>query len=234
LRTTVGWLEQVVLPDRAQPVLPFANMIAAMDSNSDDDGIATFVSLNNKFYYMHFFEDSDTESDDDANLMVAVESVLHEENGAYMPKWRGSVMGRATNLDRSRENGHVQLYIYYFHLETALYQNYFHRRFHMSRKLFGRITEDVCLHGFSSYKKCSAAIRMLPYGVAADLVDEYMRMSESICIESMYNFCRVIISIFGEEYLREPNLEDTQWLLSINEKRSFPGMLGSIDCMYWE
>jgi hypothetical protein len=59
-------------------------------------------------------------------------------------------------------------------------------------------------------------------------------MSESTCIESMYNFCRATISVFGEEYLREPNLEDTQRLLSINLKRGFPGMLGSIDCMYWE
>jgi hypothetical protein len=59
----------------------------------------------------------------------------------------------------------------------------------MSRKLFAQIIEGVRLHGFSSYKKCLAAIRMLAYGVAGDLVDEYMRMSESLCIESIYNFC---------------------------------------------
>jgi hypothetical protein len=75
---------------------------------------------------------------------------------------------------------------------------------------------------------------MLAYGVAGDLVDEYMCMSESACIEAMYNFCRAIIAVFGEVYLREPNLEDTQRLLSINKKRRFPGMLGSIDCMHWE
>jgi hypothetical protein len=91
-----------------------------------------------------------------------------------------------------------------------------------SRKLFGQIIEGVRLHdlyfrckpdatgklGFSSYHKCSAAIQMLAYGVAGDLVDEYMRMSESTCIEVMYNFCRAIIAVFGEVYLREPNLED--------------------------
>jgi hypothetical protein len=88
--------------------------------------------------------------------------------------------------------------------------------------------------GFSSYQKCSGAIRMLAYGVADDLVDEYMRMIESTCIEAMYHFCRAIITVFGEVYLREPNLEDTQHLLSINEKRGFPGMFGSIDCMHWE
>jgi hypothetical protein len=118
----------------------------------------------------------------------------------------------------------------------------------MSRKLFGQIIEGVRLHdpyfrcmpdatgklGFSSYQKCSAAIRILSYGVAGDLVDEYMRMSESTCIEAMYIFCRAIIAVFDEVYMREPNLEDTQRLLSINEKRVFPGMLGSIDCMHWE
>jgi hypothetical protein len=86
----------------------------------------------------------------------------------------------------------------------------------------------------ASLQKCSAAIRMLTYGVAVDLVDEYMRMSESTCIEAMYNFYRAIILVFGEMYLREPNLEDTQRFLSINERRGFPGMLGSIDCMHWE
>jgi hypothetical protein len=50
-------------------------------------------------------------------------------------------------------------------------------------------------------------------------------MSEFTCIDSMYNFCRAVISVFGEEYLREPNMEDTQRLLSINEKRGFPGRL---------
>jgi hypothetical protein len=43
--------------------------------------------------------------------------------------------------------------------------------------------------GFSSYKKCLAAIRMLTYVVAGDLVDEYMPMSKSTCIEAMYNSC---------------------------------------------
>jgi hypothetical protein len=106
------------------------------------------------------------------------------------------VSGQAANLDRNREAGHVHLYADYFHLEEALYRNYFWRRFRMSMKLFGRIIEGVCLHdpyfrckpdatgklGFSSYQKCLAAIRMLAYGVAGDLVDEYMRMSESTCI----------------------------------------------------
>jgi hypothetical protein len=111
-----------------------------------DDDIAAIANLNNEFFYVHFFVESDTDSDDDADLMVTMATVLNEANEAYMPQWRGSVKGRAANLDRNRENGHVQLYADYFHPETALYRNYFRRRFRMSRKLFGRIIEGVRLH----------------------------------------------------------------------------------------
>ncbi|KAK1645362.1 hypothetical protein QYE76_063167 [Lolium multiflorum] len=86
--------------------------------------------------------------------------------------------------------------------------------------------------GLSSYQKCTAAIRMLAYGVAGDFVDEYTRMSESTGLESMYRFCRVVIGSFGEQYLRQPNAEDTARLLSINASRGFPGMLAA--CMHWE
>jgi hypothetical protein len=79
---------------------------------------------------------------------------------------------------------------------------------------------------------------MLAYGVAGDLIDEYLRMSESTCLESMYKFCKAMIAVFGTIYLREPTVEDTARLLSINEERRFLGMIGSIigsiDCMYWE
>jgi hypothetical protein len=79
-------------------------MSVPMDSSSDDNDIAAIVNLNNQFFYTHLFDESDTESDDDADLMVAVARVLHEENKAYMPQGRGSMPGRAANLDPNREN----------------------------------------------------------------------------------------------------------------------------------
>ena len=67
-----------------------------------------------------------------------------------------------------------------------------------------------------------------------DLVDEYRRVSESTCLESMYMFCKVVLALFGPENLREPNVEDIARLLAINKARGFHGMLDNIDCMNWE
>jgi hypothetical protein len=83
--------------------------------------------------------------------------------------------------------------------------------------------------GFSSYQKCSAAVRQFAYGVPGDLIDDYMRMSESTCYEAMYRFCEDVIAVFDKYYLREPNMDDIARLLSINESREFSRMLGSID-----
>lgn len=75
---------------------------------------------------------------------------------------------------------------------------------------------------------------MLSYGMTVDIVDEYLRMGESTCLESMYRFCQAVIVVFGQYYCRKPTIEDTWRLLSINKSRGFPGMIGIIDCMHWE
>ena len=75
-------------------------------------------------------------------------------------------------------------------------------------------------------QKCTAVLRMLACGKAADAIDEYVRMGESTCIEAMEHFAYAVVKVFGKKYLREPNAEDTSRLLALGEARGFPGMLG--------
>jgi hypothetical protein len=118
----------------------------------------------------------------------------------------------------------------------------------MARRVFNRILEAVqlvddefvqrpdCtgLMGLSALQKCVAAIRILAYGVPADAVDEYVQIGESTAHKALRQFCKAVITAFGDYYLRAPNAADVAQLLAEGESRGFPGMLGSIDCMHWE
>ncbi|XP_029145185.1 uncharacterized protein [Arachis hypogaea] len=79
--------------------------------------------------------------------------------------------------------------------------------------------------GLSPLQKCTIAIRMLAYGVAADVVDDYVRIGESTTIECLEKFVECVIFVFQDEYLRKPNANDVQRLLQMVEGRGFPGML---------
>ncbi|KAL0696564.1 hypothetical protein Bca4012_063744 [Brassica carinata] len=70
--------------------------------------------------------------------------------------------------------------------------------------------------GLSPLQKCTAAIRILAYGSAADAVDEYLRLGESTELSCLANFTEAIIQFLGDEYLRRPTPEDLQRLLDIN------------------
>ncbi|XP_071681405.1 uncharacterized protein [Lolium perenne] len=116
----------------------------------------------------------------------------------------------------------------YFYRKALFTPVMFRRRFWMSRPLFTWIMDDVKVYdnyfcakvdaigklGLSSYQKCTAAIRMLAYGVVGDFIDEYMRMSESSCLEAMYKLA--VIGVFGEQYLQQLNAEDTALNLEAN------------------
>ncbi|XP_072074187.1 uncharacterized protein [Arachis hypogaea] len=151
-------------------------------------------------------------------------------------------------INRDREAGHDRLFQDYFADELVYNADIFRRRFRMRRHVFLRIVDALSnvypyfqqrvdatgRRGLSPLQKCTAAIRMLAYGVAADVVDDYVRIGESTTIECLENFVEGVILVFEDEYLQKPNPNDVQCLLQMAEGRGFPGMLGSIDCMHWQ
>ena len=68
----------------------------------------------------------------------------------------------------------------------------------------------------------------------ADHLDDSLKIGETTSMEATKYFVEGVIAVFGERYLRRPTKEDAERLLKIGERRGFPGMFGSIDCMHWQ
>ena len=186
------------------------------------------------------------EDNDDLDVLYVVTRRFKGFNQGRIRRHRGSVSGhRMVNCDRVE--GHERLYRDYF-ATPGVYESFFRRRFRMSRPLFLQIVNEVEQYdpyfiqkidvvgvlGLSSLQKIIAAYRILAYGTPADSVDEYIKIGESIAIESLRRFVKAVIAMFGDHYLRSPNNIDIARLLQTGEQRGFPGMLGSIDCMHYK
>ncbi|KAF8401013.1 hypothetical protein HHK36_014316 [Tetracentron sinense] len=159
-------------------------------------------------------EDSDDELD---SLTIACmeEERLHKEK--LSRRRRGSVQGHREVL-----NATSSFFLRIQHVVEA-YDPYFVQKI-----------DAIGMFSLSSLQKITVAMRMLAYRVAADCVDEYVRIGESTVIESLQKFIQVVVAIFSDEYLRPPNNDDIARLLAVGENRRFPGMLGIIDCMHWK
>ncbi|XP_038697986.1 uncharacterized protein LOC119995544 [Tripterygium wilfordii] len=149
-----------------------------------------------------------------------------ESSSCKLKKRGGSTPGRVF-IDRNRKEGHEKLVRDYFSANPTYNENFFRRRYRMSRDLFNRIHEGVVLYdnyfvqsrdaankvGLSSLQKVTAALRMMAYGVSADMIDENLWIAESTANEAMKNFVEAVIVVFGERYLRQPNSTDIARLL---------------------
>ncbi|XP_047314080.1 putative nuclease HARBI1 [Impatiens glandulifera] len=179
------------------------------------------------------------------NNNMIIQQLLEQQNHQILNG--GSVPGHIV-INRDREAADRRLYNDYFSDNPLYNDTMFRRRYRMSRSLFLRIVDTVKDHdgyfqqrsdnigrlGLSPIQKITSVFRMLAYGVPADATDEYIKIGESTAIESMKRFCRAVVEIFGERYLRRPTTNDISRLLYVGKKRGFPGMLGSLDCMHWK
>nr|XP_051229481.1 uncharacterized protein LOC127347322 [Lolium perenne] len=191
-------------------------------------------------------DDSDIEEllqDDDVEMVSLLIDVQEFED---RKKLMGSKMGRVT-IYRNRALSHEQLMHDYFAVVPTYPPCLFRRRYRMRRCLFVKIVNDCAvasdyfkrrrsaagIMGFSGYQKISAVMQVLAYGIPADYTDEYLRIGQDTTTESVRRFAKLVIRLYGDVYLRAPNEEDTKRLMEMNEKRGWPGMLGSLDCMHW-
>ncbi|XP_010513731.1 PREDICTED: uncharacterized protein LOC104789782 [Camelina sativa] len=135
---------------------------------------------------------------------------------------------KRVHIERNREDGHIRLWNDYFSEDATYPPHLFRRRFRMNKALFMRITDRLSNEilffqqrrdatgrfGLSAIQKCTAAIRMMAYGRAADAFDEYLRISETTTMQCLVNFVEGVINLFGDEYLRRPTPEDLQRTLN--------------------
>ncbi|KAM1636562.1 hypothetical protein ACFX14_014507 [Malus domestica] len=160
---------------------------------------------------------------------------------------RGSITGRSF-VQRDREECHDRMMKDYFIERSRFPAHDFRRQFRMRRELFESILNAVVNHdhyfarsidatgrqGLSPHQKLTSAFCMLANRCSTDSIDKYCRLAESTVIENLKHFYKAIQGIYGATYLHKPNREDLKRLLRKANKRGFPGMIGSLDCMYWE
>ncbi|GJZ76526.1 ALP1-like protein [Tanacetum coccineum] len=121
-------------------------------------------------------------------------------------------------------------------------------RFRMSRKVFTcivrELTDNVSYFqqatdctgkvGISSLMKCISAIHQLAYDVVLDVLDKDMQIGNKTSHDSLEAFCKVVIKLYGEEYLRRPTNTDVEKLYAFHEeKHGFHGMIRSLDGTDW-
>jgi hypothetical protein len=185
---------------------------------------------------------------DDEVIEVLLEEYLDSSDDDDSRHWGGSPPGKAPNKDRDFAGAYKQLVKDYFSGEGSVYDEQdFDRRFRMSRNIFDKIMNGVGGRGrFKQRHDCTgkagihplcritAVLRMIGYGDAADRQDEYLRISETETIDSVKEFSRHMVQVFGNEYLcRNPTQEEKARILALNEQRLFPGQFASWDCKHF-
>ncbi|XP_040990936.1 uncharacterized protein LOC121238161 [Juglans microcarpa x Juglans regia] len=178
---------------------------------------------------------SDNELDVVLNVEVNGESSRHRGNRQHRKFIR-----------RDHIQWHECLFHDYFIENPIYHSNLFRMRFRMSRPLFLCILKELEAYepyfvkrrdnagrlSLSSMQKITVTLKMLSYGVTKDFIDEYIHIGESTTMESLKIFCKTIVTVFSDEYLWSPNVNDIARLLAIGEQCEFSRILGNIDYMH--
>jgi hypothetical protein len=97
---------------------------------------------------------------------------------------------------------------------------------------FSEIYDTTGRVGLTLLQKCTADVCQLAYGIAAYMIDEYLKLEKLTVLECLEYYCSSIIACFWDKFLCHPTIANTKGLLAKTVERGFFGMLWSIDCMY--
>jgi len=111
---------------------------------------------------------------------------LREEKRASSSSASRRIRKKKRFIKRDHEEAHERLHKDYFAEDSIYNETHFHRRFQMRRHLFLCIvdalqsrfeffqqrSDALGRRGLSPLTKCTAAIRILAYGISANCVDE--------------------------------------------------------------
>nr|GEV79553.1 protein ALP1-like [Tanacetum cinerariifolium] len=187
----------------------------------------------------------DTSSDDEDEVNIEIAMFMEACQAAYEAS---NPIVHQTTVERDRYCAHDRLVMAYFSEQPQYDEATFRERFRMSRRLFTKIVRQVTdasqflqerydcrgQRSISALMKCTSAIRQLAYGCVPDSLDEYLQMGTTTSRNSLRIFCKVIMNLYGEEFLQKPTYTEIEKLYAYhNEKHGFPGMLESIDCTNW-
>lgn len=144
--------------------------------------------------------------------------------------------------------GAYKRFIRFYFSPTCIYsERDFERRFRLPRSLFENIFKK--LEGNGEFKqqrdatgklgihpmvRLISVLRIFAYGLSFDEVDELCEISESEARNSFISYISIMPELFEATYLRCPTTSDLKRILAINDRRGFPGCVGSWDCQHWQ
>ncbi|GJV86251.1 putative nuclease HARBI1 [Tanacetum coccineum] len=164
---------------------------------------------------LFFYTFSDDENEVNSELAVFTEA-CQAAYEASKPKVH------RTPVERDHYGAHDRLVMAYFS-EHPQYDEATFKRYDCTGQ-----------RSISALMKCTSAIRQMAYEAVPDSLNEYLQMGATTARDSLRIFCKVIMNLYGKEFLRKPTYTDIEKLYTYhNEKHGFPGMLGSIDCTNW-
>lgn len=87
--------------------------------------------------------------------------------------------------------------------------------------------------GITPLIKVLTDMRMIAYGIPADLCDDAFEVSETTDQLCLDEFCKAVASRFGSVYLRAPTEEDLVRIDWYFRNVGFPGCIDAVDCAGW-